>query len=355
MQDNNKPVHQFIILNKSSENPNKDFQQFLLELRQGWLINVIQNSETQVSISHNLGYASQLTLTPDENVNGVDYKLAIHLDLHAQDEVTLNSVRRTLLSAGSEYKIFSKKLNCFIPKDPEIVLDEIGSYNLDVRKILKQFDLNPIYYHQSKKIYYATNSSAQVHIINTHLLNFIYKKNIPESSLPELSYQVAKNLSLFTGMFDKSLIPTNFYQYYKRSTKIINDSHFNIQNPGRKVFVKPLILEFNQQTSEFYTYADQVTSSLLLMDKIRPRETLHQTILRVLREELKIADDYIGAYIDDFIEFDRDRDGKMTPRLIVIIYVDQIKNKEWATRMSQTSWRSMDGTLATPPPENKKD
>ena len=84
------------------------------------------------------------------------------------------------------------------------------------------------------------------------------------------------------------------------------------------------------------------------MDKIRPGEDLNKAILRILREELKIADDYIAAHVIEYVEFDRDKEGVITPRLIVEVYVGKIKNKDWAKKMSQTSWRSLDGSFASP-------
>lgn len=51
-----------------------------------------------------------------------------------------------------------------------------------------------------------------------------------------------------------------------------------------------------------------------LMDKVRNSENLDTALRRVLREELQVADDCVGARIWG-IEFDRDRDGFLTPRL----------------------------------------
>lgn len=60
-------------------------------------------------------------------------------------------------------------------------------------------------------------------------------------------------------------------------------------------------------------------SSILAMDKIRPGETLDMSLKRILSVDLKIAHDYIGAVVHKEVEFDRDREGTLTPRLLVNI------------------------------------
>ena len=350
-----KPKLTFYILSKTSQEPVRDFQQLLYELRDRWFLNIIQKNDRQASISNNMGYSSELTLTEGEKIfENKNFHFVAKLVINPEDEVTFNAFRQFLWHSRVNYKIYDGSYQSFIPKDPELILDKIGYFNKKVHRFLAQFKLTPVYYYQKTKHYYALNEQKEVLIINPYLLDFIIKKEITETNLEEISYRVAANLSLYAGMFEKKLLPTRFYEYYKKSFKIINNSYFDINNPGRKVFIKPLIFEFDQESCEFYTYAGDSSSSLLFMDKIRPGESLDQAIKRILRVDLKIADDYLGAYVNEYLEFDRDKEGIITPRLIVIIYVGQIKNKQWAKRMSQTSWRSLDGKLSTLPPRNKK-
>jgi len=53
-----------------------------------------------------------------------------------------------------------------------------------------------------------------------------------------------------------------------------------------------------------------------------------------------MAEDYIRAKVTK-IEFDRDRDGVLTPRLWVSIYLKEIKNKEAVKEKSQRGWTSL--------------
>ena len=64
-----------------------------------------------------------------------------------------------------------------------------------------------------------------------------------------------------------------------------------------------------------------------LMDKVRKGENLDTALKRVLKEELQVADDYVGAKIWG-IEFDRDREGRLTPRLKINIFVHGLAKKK---------------------------
>ncbi len=74
-----------------------------------------------------------------------------------------------------------------------------------------------------------------------------------------------------------------------------------------------------------------------LMDKVRKGEDLDTALRRVLGEELQVADDYVGARIWG-IEFDRDRDGFLTPRLKISIYVHGMIQKQ---RSQSHDWVSI--------------
>ncbi|MFC1722385.1 hypothetical protein ACFL0C_01910 [Patescibacteria group bacterium] len=145
----------------------------------------------------------------------------------------------------------------------------------------------------------------------------------------------------FVRKFDFEIIPTNFYEFYRRSFKIINFSEFNIEDPGRKVFVKPYILEFDNDKNDFFKIAwDQ--SALLFMDKIRKDETLNDTILRILKEELKIADDYVGATVARVIEYDLDRHNNLTPRIVVRVFIENAHLTNEQKAQKDRTWVSFD-------------
>lgn len=252
------------------------------------------------------------------------------------DNVTVNSLKAVIQRLG--YRIFNTSLNCYLPQDINLS-DVISIFDQKILDILNTKGFKPIFYLNDIKVMYAqSKKDYSIHLVNSYLLDFFLKFGTEEET-PEFSYEVAPNLPLFVPLFDAGLIPYNFYQYYRKPTKIINYSFFDIENVKRKIFFKPYIYELNSKNQAFYTIASE-GSSLIVCDKIRKGETLDDAIKRLLKEELKIADDYIGARVVRDIEFDRDKKRELTPRLLVFVYVDKIKNRDFIKERSQRTWTS---------------
>lgn len=336
----------FYIVREKTEDAAKDFPNLIYELRNSYIfVDIVENSPVSVSLSGAATYKSSLEyLTADIPEQFAYCAFCARLTISSEDYLTFNKLRSFLSRGRDFFRIFSNQLHSYLPQDSDLISLEFGTANIKTFDALKKYSLQPVYFSQEKHIFYAINSADQkIHIVNPYLLEYIWDKIIPENSLSELSYPVAKSLELFSAAYDKELIPKNFYEYYGKSTKIINNSHFNIDHQERKVFVKPLIFEFNVERGSFYTYTGKDGGSLLSMDKIRPGETLDMTLTRVVKDDLKISPNFIAAYVSPKIEFDRDRDGILTPRLIVLVYVDKINDKTWALQMSQTGWKSPGG------------
>lgn len=166
--------------------------------------------------------------------------------------------------------------------------------------------------------YYAEHKhDGSVHILNEAMLAFLTKKDDQRVN-DEFSYQVAHSMDDFARKYDLGLVPAAFYQNYGVSPKIINDTYFDAQHINRKVFIDPYVYDFDDEHDS--RYYQNVKNGMHLMDKVRKGENLEQAIKRVLREELEVAHDFVGAKIWD-IDFDRDRDGILTPRLKINVFV----------------------------------
>jgi hypothetical protein len=282
------------------------------------------------------------------------FQFRAKLTITKEDSVNLHTIKLLAARARIKYRIFSTLYNCFLPTSPDLENLEFGLRDDKLAIIFSQFNLKPLYYSQYFRTYYALANTKEVVIVNKFLINFIYGKDIPEKNLPDLYYPVSTDIQSFSLKYDHNLIPFSFYQYQSKSVKIINNSHFNVDNPGRKVFIKPYVFELREEMGEFYQIAGNDGQALLFMDKIRPGETLDQTLKRIVKDELKIAQDYLGAYISSDIEFDRDRDGIITPRLVIWLYVNKIeKERPKIMQMSQTGWKSLNGK--TPKINTKED
>jgi hypothetical protein len=172
--------------------------------------------------------------------------------------------------------------------------------------------------------YYAeSKADGSVHILNNAMLSFLVEKDNQRTN-EEFSYKVANSMNDFARKYDLGLIPNNFYQNYGYSTKIINNTFFDAFHINRKVFIDPYVWDYDDQHD--YRYYANVKNGTHLMDKVRRGENLDAALKRVLREELQVADNYVGARIWG-VEFDRDKEGILTPRLKINVYVHGLKER----------------------------
>lgn len=183
--------------------------------------------------------------------------------------------------------------------------------------------------------YYAeSKTDGSIHILNDKMLAYVSKKDNQTLS-EEFSYKVADSMQDFARKHDLALVPTSFYQNYNIPTKIINETHFDAFHISRKVFIDPYVWDFDD--GHDYRYYKNIETGMHLMDKVRSGENLDDAIRRTLKEELKVADDYVGARIWG-LEFDRDRDGILTPRLKISVYVNGMTEKH---RSQDHDWVSL--------------
>ncbi|MBW6441456.1 hypothetical protein K0B04_00925 [Patescibacteria group bacterium] len=173
--------------------------------------------------------------------------------------------------------------------------------------------------------YFAEDKTdGSMHILNNFMIDFLINKE-NQTLNREFSYKVAESMNDFAKKYDLNLVPMDFYQNYGVGTKIINNTFFDVYNIKRKVFINPYVWNFDEDRD--YTYYKNVNNGMHLMDKVRKGENLDTALKRVLRDELKVAEDYVGAIIWG-MEFDRDREGFLTPRLNINIFVHGLLEKQ---------------------------
>lgn len=236
------------------------------------------------------------------------------------DHITVDLLKKLAISFG--FRIFSPNLGVYLPKNVNLYSTFSGFLKPEVTEALTKRGYRPVFMWKGSFTCYAQKENDEsVYIINGFLLEYLSTTKI-ELDSEEFSYKVANNLSDFVAKFDADLIPYNFYRHYKKSLKIINLSDFDIDHIDRKVFVKPYVMELNHLKQGFYRVASE-GGSVILMTKVLEGETLDDTLKRFLREDLKVADDYIGAVVNPFLEFDIDKQNKLIPRLLVKVYLDE--------------------------------
>lgn len=334
---------EYYLIHPSTKNPSEEFEKLVSALHTISNVKIKREGDT-VSVSYETTpYLATLQLLPvGEGILaavGEIPKEQVRLTCEQVDNLTINLLRGVLPGHGLGFRFYSPALGSFLPTDRSLFDLTTGVLDEKIGNVFSTKGYRPIFRFVDSLVFYAqSNGDSSIHFINSYLLEYFLNFEIEEKETPEFSYRVAPNLSRFIPMYDHGLVPTFFYDYYRRSTKIINHSGFNIRNPGRKVFVKPFIFELDEKKQTFDLVAAE-EAALHYADKIRSGETLDDTIKRILRD-LKIAEDYIGARVDGAIEFDRDKEGVLTPRLRVSIYIEKLNPeiKEAIKEKSQRSW-----------------
>ncbi len=209
----------------------------------------------------------------------------------------------------------------FIPRYGRNVTRTTNNNDIQVTSIA------PPFYAESKV-------DGSIHIINYDMLDFLISKDNQEIN-EEFSYKVANSMTDFAKKYNFGLVPIDFYQNFDTTPKIINYTYFDIFHITRKVFIDPYVWDFD--TDHEARYYDNVKNGLHLMDKVREGENLDSALRRVLREELKVGDDYIGAKVWG-LEFDRDKAGLLTPRLKINVFVHGLLEKH---RSEDHDWVSI--------------
>lgn len=246
------------------------------------------------------------------------------------------------LAIGYGQWVSDMHLRLRLPGSPNVIPFTYLSPPPRLKPILASSPFTPFFY------MYATASLEQVvavylrkedgtiHIANTGMLNLFTSKQFYQAD-DQFTYQVATSGDDFSAKMNHGLIPADFYRYQSQNLKIINLSSFDIQNIHRKVFFRPHVYRLGS-----FKDLNKLPGGGNLADKVRPQETLDQAIRRVLREELKLADDYVGAVVQPSVEFDLDRDNKLTPRLVINVVIKDESLSKSAEEKTRRGWRSLD-------------
>jgi hypothetical protein len=189
----------------------------------------------------------------------------------------------------------------------------LSSYQIVLEKL--QFSLLD-YSSDLRTIYAKSTKSNTVHIINNHLIKYYAKRLDKARYSEEFSYKVAENTEEFYLFRRKGLLPRDFYHYYKVPLKIINHSSFSITSLKRKVFLLPFVFNLDGNPEE-----PHLVNGAIYADKVEKGETVDQALKRIVSKELKISQDYVRAGIAESVDYDVDNEGKLIPRLNILMFI----------------------------------
>ncbi|MCH7951225.1 hypothetical protein IH980_00610 [Patescibacteria group bacterium] len=277
-----------------------------------------------------------------------DFKLSPTADKHATMLLSCEQTNLAILTffrrlaADFGYGVFSTTLGSFLPTDlglndvSAMVVKEKGTIVFNAKSF------KPIFGYEDGFRFYAQSARDQtIHIINPALLDYFAEFGTDKRPVPEFSYQVADTLQQFVAMHNAEIIPVDFYEYYGRNLKIINYSFMNIWRVRRKIFIKPFLFEY-EKTKQSYEMVSGERAAVHFADKVRKGENLDTALKRIIREELKVGNDYVRAKVGHKVEFDRDREGRLIPRLFVSVYMQEIPKTKKIREQSKRGWTSLD-------------
>ena len=317
----------------------EDFEKMI-----GWLsgikdVNTAILEKGEVGISYRNSPQATFKQTDFQMLKGSEPLSAMRIEC-VQTDFSLISILREMARVF-KYRIYSTNLGCFLPSD--LTLYDISQLiiNEKTAEVFNTKGFKPLFNYQNTYLYYAQlQSNKSIHIINPGMLKYFEEYGVDKEKTPEFSYQVAPKLVKFVAMDDEQLIPFDFYKYFAKSLKIINYSSFNIWRVNRKVFVKPIIYEYDHSRQSYTPIASE-KAAIHYADKICKGENLDIALKRMLREELKLGDDYGRAKVNKNVGFDRDKKKLLTPLLFVSVYLDSISNKKHLKEKSQRGWISL--------------
>jgi len=339
LKPTNKPLFELHLISKGiKQNITEEFGDLLTYFkRESYEIHEI--SKTKYSAIREELIRAEIELVSDEKEQSLKVGKDNIIVRCFSDSVNVSLITRSF-AANRNYKVYNSVLKSFLPSYIAF-MDLTGTVtDPEKTKILDKYGLEPIFLFEND-IYFARKKGKKpIYIVNPYLIDYyLMWKNYDKADFvqsPEFYYEVAPDIQRFVQYADRNVIPTFFYQKYQKDIKIFNFSGVDIENPGRKVFVKPFITEIDDDNFNIHTIQEE-KGAMILMDKIREGETLDQMLNRVLKE-WGVADGYLRALVRRDLEFDKDKEGYITPRLIVNVYVEKILKKPVG---SERSWVSI--------------
>ena len=291
------PVHFLLVKDHSFQNPMADLEKIVAYLSTVGGVRADMNIDNQVEISYD-GSPIKAFVKVDPT------SLQLLLTCERQDNVAVNLLR--LACPGIGYRIYNPVLKCFMVN--ELTLMDLTTIPLApfLKQIFKKNSLEPLFQYRSAMIFYARSlKDNTIHLVNNHLLAyFLEKKQLKK--LKEISVEVAPDIATFVALFDRGLIPTNFYKTYLHPKfKIVNLNGFDFEKLNQDIFFTPIFFKLDKIRQTFKQISPNMRKDFL---KKGSSVTAH------------IKGDFLVAKVANDIDFEIDKKGKMIPRMTFSIF-----------------------------------
>lgn len=256
-----------------------------------------------------------------------------------ESEGALSILRAIANDVG--YRVYNPDKGFFYPSQTQLLWSSDIVLNEKYIGVLGAKGFTPLFHYDRTIAGYAqSKQDTRIYFINPYLLGYFMKFGLDNQDNPEFSYPVADTLPMFVAYHDQGLIPQAFYEYYRRSLHIINNSNISLRHVERKLFLQPVFYTFDKVKQQFVPVASP-DAAIHYADKIRRGESIEEAIHRMLHEALGYDGQFLRVRVDGDMEFDRDKEGILTPRLHAHIFLQDLPNKGALQSTMQRGWVSL--------------
>lgn len=302
---------------------NKDFDRIIDQLGtyQGIILHKSNAESLEISYSQ-VKYKAFLKLSPSFQNFLNDYVIPYHtitLVCDSADNVTINLLRNFVVNLG--FRIFDPAIMSYLPSEPNLISTKTLPLELAIINIFQKNGFKPIYNFRNSLIFYAIKySDKSIHLINRFLLQYYLEHRQDWNFTSDFSFEVSPDIDTFVALFDRGLIPTNFYQNFRRKHRINNLSGFNSDSVETDLYLTPIFFELDRRNQTFRQKEIQKTP---FKAKVSKNNSFHQSIKQILKQTLGITH-YLAAKASSDIDFTKEN-GKLIPVLSISIFLDNIK------------------------------
>ena len=344
----------FQLISDYSHNPSEDFTAFTNNLVAtnkfiAQRANNFNNDSITISQRNTQGTIAiqrNLADNPFASINGKQ-PLILALEIDQQAGRLFCNFRAALHSLKKPFFLFCEQLNLPHPSNPNLISTKFGGINPNLLNSIRDFGLEPAYYLANNNVFYATDKLGAVHLINRDA-HIFFSNNSPSSEdlkneriINEFSHEVTASLMDFGFLFDRGAIPDSFYRLIQSSNpKITNHSLINVETPSEDIFIEARI--FNPRALLPKPLLQQKTMGKALpIEKISSDENLDKMLTRLLKSELKIAEDYEKAIVTPQLKFDRDEKGDVKKVLAVNVLIPTSDDMTQEENLCKVNWGSL--------------
>ena len=236
------------------------------------------------------------------------------------DNVTVNLLKMAV--KNTPYRIFNPLISSYLVNSPDLVDLTTIELNPALVKLFSQYGFVPLFNFQNSMVYFCkSKKDKSIHLVNRHLLEYLLNNKSKLKKQEDFSLKVADSIGTFIALFDRGVIPTSFYSALYKPKGVINLSGFNIESSITSLFVMPVFFILNSEKQSFIQLNNVKFSSGKVL--LKKRNSLLRHIAKILKK-VSPKSKVLAVKVASQINFEKDEKEKLTPLLVVSVFLDRI-------------------------------